>query len=78
PPLRLDQVSYDPVTGEMTYPHHDEPVPESALAGYLDEARSVFAAAAGAGDDGAASGTIGLSDDFEHLRWFELPSVCLR
>ncbi|MGZ4613973.1 MAG: aminotransferase class V-fold PLP-dependent enzyme, partial [Actinomycetes bacterium] len=78
PPLRLDQVSYDPVTGEMTYPHHDEPVPESALAGYLDEARAVFAAAAGAGDDGAASGTIGLSDDFEHLRWFELPSVCLR
>jgi len=79
PPLRLDQVTYDPDSGELTYPHHDEPVPESALPGYLDEARAVFAAASGhdeatyAGSDAAPA----LSADFEHLRWFELPAACL-
>lgn len=79
PPLRLDQVAYDPVTGEMTYPHHDEPVPESALPGYLEEARRVFSAAAdraAACDEPAPAGAV--SDDFEHLRWFELPAACLR
>jgi selenocysteine lyase/cysteine desulfurase len=76
PPLRLDQVSYDVETGDMTYPRHDEPVPESALAGYLEQARAIFTAAPGAaaGDDGSAT----LSADFEQLRWFELPAACLR
>ncbi len=76
PPLRLSQVGYDPESGAMTYPRHDEPVPESALAGYLEQAREIFAAAPGAapGDDGSAT----LSADFEHLRWFELPAACLR
>jgi len=74
PPLRLDQVTYDTETGVMTYPRHDEPVPESALAGYLEEGRAVFAAAPGAADDGSPT----LSADFEHLRWFELPAACLR
>ena len=80
PPLRLGQVGYDPVTGEMTYPRHDEPVPESALTGYLDEARRVVAAAdhraaarPTADDDLSAA----VSADFEHLRWFELPASCL-
>ena len=69
-------MTYDPETGDMTYPRHDEPVPESALAGYLEEARAIFAAAPGAdaGDDGSPT----LSADFEHLRWFELPAACLR
>jgi selenocysteine lyase/cysteine desulfurase len=76
PPLRLSQVGYDSETGAMTFPSHDEPVPESALAGYLEQAREIFAAAPGAapGDDGSAT----LSADFEHLRWFELPAACLR
>jgi selenocysteine lyase/cysteine desulfurase len=78
PPLRLDQVTYDPQTGEMTYPRHDEPVPESALPGYLSEAREVLAAAAGRAPDGAEAPAGLVSDDFEHLRWFELPSACLR
>ena len=74
PPLRLHQVGYDE-SGDMTYPHHDEPVPESALPGYLDEAREVFARAAAAEVDA----TVGqVSADFEHLRWFELPAVCLQ
>jgi selenocysteine lyase/cysteine desulfurase len=74
PPLRLDQVTYDPETGAMTYPRHDEPVPESALAGYLEEGRAIFGAALGAADNGSPT----LSADFEHLRWFELPAACLR
>ncbi|MGH8969536.1 MAG: aminotransferase class V-fold PLP-dependent enzyme [Actinomycetes bacterium] len=79
PPLRLDQVSYDPTSGDMRYPRHDEPVPESALAGYLAEAKEVFAAAADAALDEQRSAAVGdgLSADFEHLRWFELPAACL-
>jgi selenocysteine lyase/cysteine desulfurase len=73
PPLRLAQVTYAD-DGTMTYPHHDEPAPESALTGYLEEARAVFAAAAATDPDGAVGR---VSDDFEHLRWFELPAVCL-
>jgi hypothetical protein len=77
PPLRLDQVTYDPATGEMTYPHHDEPVPEDALPGYLDEARKVFAHACSAEELGEQVSMPLVSADFEHLRWFELPAVCL-
>ena len=81
PPLRLAQVDYD-ADGTMTYPHHDEPVPESALAGYLDEARAIFALAAeprpGSGPDSPGTGTGQVSEDFEHLRWFELPAACLQ
>jgi hypothetical protein len=78
--LRLHQVGYDD-SGDMTYPHHDEPVPESALPGYLDEAREVFARAAAV--DAAAPAATAATDrqvsaDFEHLRWFELPAVCLQ
>ena len=79
PPLRLAQVGYDPRTGTMTYPRHDEPVPESALPGYLDEARRIVASAAlesGACDEPVAADVV--SADFEHLRWFELPAACLR
>jgi hypothetical protein len=78
PPLRLDQVRYAG-DGSMTYPHHDEPVPESALPGYLDEARALLAQAPGARGD-AAGGQVPsqVSEDFEHLRWFELPAVCLQ
>ncbi len=78
PPLRLDQVTYDPATGAMSYPRHDEPVPESALAGYLDEARRIFASAAPAqpARPGGEKRQM-LSTDFEHLRWFELPDACL-
>jgi hypothetical protein len=61
----------------MCYPHHDEPAPESALAGYLTEAEQIVAAARQPVPDGDAP-VVALSDDFEHLRWFELPAVCLR
>ncbi|WES63693.1 aminotransferase class V-fold PLP-dependent enzyme [Microbacter sp. GSS18] len=72
PPLRLAQVHFDE-SGRLTFPHNDERAPESALAGYLDEARTLFARAA----VDTSEGSTGLSADFEHLRWFDLPAVCL-
>jgi selenocysteine lyase/cysteine desulfurase len=73
PPLRLAHVTYDE-DGVMRYPRHDDRAPDSALTGYLDEARALFAAAAGS----AETDLVDLvSADFEHLRWFELPATCL-
>jgi selenocysteine lyase/cysteine desulfurase len=83
PPLRLAQVRYDPATGAMTYPEHHDRAPESALAAHLDEARTLLARAQRARDaesrsvGGASGPPAGLSEDFEHLRWFELPPSCL-
>ncbi|GLI27702.1 aminotransferase [Agromyces rhizosphaerae] len=110
PPLRLREVSYD-AEGRLTYPHHDDRAPESALAGYLAEARERFAVAGGGAGppaggvtdaaapthpfeqvqvtdaaaqphpptdaDRADASPATLSADFEHLRWFDLPAVCL-
>jgi selenocysteine lyase/cysteine desulfurase len=75
PPLRLTQVGYD-TDGTMCYPRHDDRAPESQLAGYLDEAAAVFAAA-GALDSDAQLPAGVVSGDFEELRWFELPAACL-
>jgi selenocysteine lyase/cysteine desulfurase len=74
PPLRLSMLHYDQ-TGTLTYPAHRRSAPESALAGYLDEARTVFEAA---GDPDTEYPSGALSADFEHLRWFELPASCLQ
>lgn len=73
PPLRLHQVSYQ--DGVMTYPTHRDHASEAALAGYLDQARAIFAARADVPAPEAAPGT--LDEDFERLRWFDLPAVCL-
>jgi hypothetical protein len=79
PPLRLSMVSYDPATGEMLRPPVDRArAPESALAGYLADAAAVFTAAqewTGEGDATAAHEFV--SAEFEHLRWFELPTASL-
>jgi hypothetical protein len=73
PPLRLSQVTYDE-HGAMRYPRHQDRAPESELRRYLEEARATFEAATPA----SGEPTEGLlSADFEHLRWFDLPSVCL-
>ena len=80
PPLRLHQVGYD-VDGVMTYPRHRDRADESALVDYLTEARQILAARAGTaatpeiGRAGAGLG--GMSEDFEALRWFELPAESL-
>jgi selenocysteine lyase/cysteine desulfurase len=69
PPLSLHDVSY--ADGRLAYPKRHSTEPESALAGYLAEARRIL-------DDAAATHADcplpeGLSEDFEHLRWFPLP-----
>ncbi|HET8591852.1 MAG TPA: aminotransferase class V-fold PLP-dependent enzyme [Nakamurella sp.] len=75
PPLRLHQVGYD-TDGTMTYPRHRDRAGDSALGGYLDQAREIMA-----GRDGCAEACADpaerVSADFEHLRWFELPAECL-
>ncbi len=76
PPLRLADLSYDQATGSLVRP--DVPAiraPESALAGYLDAARTLLAALDGVVIDEPALGR--LSAEFEHLRWFELPTASL-
>ena len=76
PPLRLSQVSYDAATGDMVRPPVDrERAPESALVGYLDAAQALFAATpAWCLDD---CPLLEMSEDFEHLRWFDLPAASL-
>jgi hypothetical protein len=73
PPLRLHDLSYDPVTGELRRPCHDDRAPESALADYLAEAQRLAAKMP------ACSGAppAGLGTDLEALRWFELPAECV-
>ncbi|ADG80215.1 Aminotransferase class V OS=Tsukamurella paurometabola (strain ATCC 8368 / DSM / CCUG 35730/ CIP 100753 / JCM 10117 / KCTC 9821 / NBRC 16120 / NCIMB 702349/ NCTC 13040) OX=521096 GN=Tpau_3637 PE=4 SV=1 [Tsukamurella paurometabola] len=71
PPVRLTDVGYDEA-GRMTYTQHDDRAPESALAGYLAEAQAIFAVST---PDISASAA--LSADFDHLRWFDLPTVCV-
>lgn len=72
PPLRLTQVSYAD-DGSMVYPRHDDTAPESALADYLKQGEEIMLAATPASDDPPAA----VSEEFEHLRWFELPAACL-
>ncbi|MEZ5095841.1 MAG: aminotransferase class V-fold PLP-dependent enzyme [Nocardioides sp.] len=71
PPLRLADVHYD-AEGQMTWPSTTTTAPAAALEGYLDVAADVLAAAIPPADDPAH-----LSADFDHLRWFWLPSACL-
>ena len=74
PPLRLTDIGYDTKTGELRLPDvpHDR-APETAFSDYLDEARRVLGAAAPSLDVAVPD----LGADFEHLRWFELPAVCV-
>jgi selenocysteine lyase/cysteine desulfurase len=73
PPLRLGQVRYDPDAG-LSWPTHQARAGEDSLVGYLSQARAVLAGRPDQLDDGPT----GLPDDFERLRWFPLPSICLR
>ncbi|MDT4933075.1 MAG: hypothetical protein QOK11_967, partial [Pseudonocardiales bacterium] len=47
------------------------------LADYLTEAAAVFAAAESGGRTGELASPGSVSDDFDHLRWFDLPASCL-
>ncbi len=76
PPLRLSQVGYDD-DGALTYPRHDDRAPESDLVGYLEDAHAYLEDLPG--DLGeSASEAEGLSADFTHLQWFDLPAASLR
>jgi selenocysteine lyase/cysteine desulfurase len=77
PPLRLSQLHYD-VDGQLQYTHLKRTAGESEFARYLDEARAVFAAAKLVAPELAAPvAHTEMSVEFERLRWFELPDVCL-
>ncbi|MFN8221992.1 MAG: aminotransferase class V-fold PLP-dependent enzyme [Gaiellales bacterium] len=73
PPMRLADVRFE-ADGSLVYPHTRETAAEEALAGYLEEARTLFARFGGAVADDEPTG---LSADFEALRWFELPAASL-
>jgi selenocysteine lyase/cysteine desulfurase len=79
PPVRLGQLRYDQ-DGRLTYPQRHDRAPETALAAHLAEARALFDSLddpyAEAGDGQLADER--LSEDFEHLRWFDLPPASLR
>ena len=76
PPLRLTQLSYDPDTGELRRPPLDrQRADESVLDDYLDIARNLLAHATVSTSVDPDPGA--LSTEFEHLRWFDLPDVCL-
>jgi selenocysteine lyase/cysteine desulfurase len=73
PPLRLRDVSYDPVTGEMRYPRHETAAPVSLLREHLAEAERLAAGRPEPVWDGEPV----FGADFEALRWFELPEACV-
>ena len=79
PPLRLAQVGYD-ADGALTFPRHQDRAPESVLEGYLAEAEALFAALPDPYAVGQPTHVADarLSEDFEHLRWFDLPVESLR
>ncbi|MGZ8754752.1 MAG: aminotransferase class V-fold PLP-dependent enzyme [Acidimicrobiia bacterium] len=68
-PMSLYKISYE--TGRMTYPPHRQHEPESALAGYLEEALVILAGEVPGVEPDQAD--LPLTQDFEHLRWFPLP-----
>ena len=70
PPLSLGSISYQ--DGTMRYPAHRHREPETRLAGYLAEARTLLADPPPAVTDDDASPGVG--SDFEQLRWFWLPA----
>ncbi|MCX6458798.1 MAG: aminotransferase class V-fold PLP-dependent enzyme [Actinobacteria bacterium] len=78
PPLRLSHLRYD-ADGVLRYPRQVDRAEESELAGYLVEARRLLGGLPdlSADLDGPLDLGDAVSSDFEHLRWFDLPAVCL-
>ena len=73
PPLRLGQIRYD-AEGRMCYPHHHDTAREGVLRRYLDEGAAVLIAAT---PPDLQAPNERVSADFEHLRWFDLPALCV-
>jgi hypothetical protein len=74
PPLRLTHLSYDD-QGRLSYPRHHDSAPESALDGYLAEAVALFDSLPEVTSEDGVGDRV--SADFEQLRWFDLPAICL-
>ncbi len=75
PAMRLAHVSYR--SGKMEYRSRRATEPEWALAGYLDEARRIFAEAGPRAAQQAEPEPVVTTADFEQLRWFPLPVEAL-
>ncbi len=75
PPLRLSQLSYDD-SGQLRFPRNDDRASESA---YPDAFAAADLLLQAIPETEAVDGDIvaQLGEDFEHLRWFELPAECL-
>ena len=67
--MSLRDVRFD--DGGMTWPSHRRTAPESALAGYLTEARRLLADPA---PPALPPEALVVDADFETLRWFPLPA----
>jgi selenocysteine lyase/cysteine desulfurase len=78
PPLRLHGLRYDD-QGRLRFTSSHARAQDTALAGYLEQARRLLAdrTILGGDGDGDAGSLPGLSADFEALRWFVLPRECL-
>ena len=74
PPLRLSDVHYDTGTGAMRYPQHEVRAEESVLKRHLTDAHRL----AGERCEPSCDAPTGMRDDFEALRWFDLPPSCLK
>jgi len=73
PPLRLTQLAYD-IQGNLTFPKHHEAAAESQLAEYLAWAHT-YLHDLEPGEDTWHEAHV--SENFENLRWFELPDICV-
>lgn len=58
----------------MGCPRHRDRAPESELKGYL--AKAILAAANPASGESVGLVSEDVSEDFEQMRWFDLPAVC--
>ncbi|MGB0970646.1 MAG: aminotransferase class V-fold PLP-dependent enzyme [Mycobacterium sp.] len=76
PPLRLHQISYGE-HGAMQYPHHQDRAPDTELERYLEEAATILAGSRPPPEEPVGQHPLTVSEDFEHLRWFDLPAACL-
>jgi selenocysteine lyase/cysteine desulfurase len=76
PPLRLHALGYDD-RGRLRYTPSHARAEDTALAGYLEQARRLLKDRPAPGPDGDAGPLPGMSADFEALRWFVLPRQCL-
>jgi hypothetical protein len=79
PPLRLGMLHYGD-DGALRYPHTRNHADESILGEHLASAHALLHGRQHpehADGDASDPALVTVSEDFEHLRWFELPARCL-